>query len=405
MYRNSKLSTALVVFISLCGSALCQDWTVGRATFYGNEPWLWSIHYGSCGYGYLCPEEGTGWDVAALADVHPEYSASCGRCYEVQCNPTYFTDGYGQTLDRVGVCRDASSSVVVTVTDTCPCIYATNAYSNKRWCCGDMNHFDLSVWAFEKLAEHRWGVIGLKYRQVPCDFQPSNPAPVPPEGPFWGEEPEAYGQTCPKHQFPIRGASAATSEASIFATESSAQDEAASVVNAAPQEAKTTTLYGENGEGTFALSNWNAEVWEIPGAGVNGGHGVCGKVYPGGAISLQGAPGSFDGHMMVEFWTKTDEGVANAAINIQGSSRGCHPLMFQKLQPVEHQDGYSRYSVALSQFVDGNHDPVDIANPSTLVECNGMSISDIERVSFHNYEGYQQFFCVDEVALTSGAGN
>jgi len=28
--------------------------------------------------------------------------------------------------------------VVVTVTDTCPCQYANNAYSNKRWCCGDM---------------------------------------------------------------------------------------------------------------------------------------------------------------------------------------------------------------------------------------------------------------------------
>jgi hypothetical protein len=41
--------------------------------------------------------------------------------------------------------------VVVKVTDTCPCHYPGNYRSNKRWCCGDMPHFDLSVWAFEKV--------------------------------------------------------------------------------------------------------------------------------------------------------------------------------------------------------------------------------------------------------------
>jgi len=153
------------------------------------------------------------------------------------------------------------------------------------------------------------------------------------------------------------------------------------------------------------LTNWNSEVWEIPGAGLNGGHGICGKVYSGGAISLQGEAGSFDGHMMVEFWTKTDEGVANAAINIQGDSRGCHPLMFQKLQAVENQDGYSRYNVALSQFMDGDHSDADVANPSNFVGCNGMSVNEIKRVSFHNYEAHEQFFCIDEVALTSKAPN
>lgn len=31
----------------------------------------------------------------------------------------------------------------------------------RRWCCGDMDHFDISVWAFEKLADVKWGVIAL----------------------------------------------------------------------------------------------------------------------------------------------------------------------------------------------------------------------------------------------------
>jgi hypothetical protein len=38
--------------------------------------------------------------------------------------------------------------------------YAANNYSNKRWCCGDRDHFDISAWAFEKLADKKWGVIG-----------------------------------------------------------------------------------------------------------------------------------------------------------------------------------------------------------------------------------------------------
>jgi hypothetical protein len=42
---------------------------------------------------------------------------------------------------------------VVMITDTCPCYYPDNYASNKRWCCGDMYHLDLSVWAFEKVCE------------------------------------------------------------------------------------------------------------------------------------------------------------------------------------------------------------------------------------------------------------
>lgn len=33
---------------------------------------------GSCGYGYLHPDKGTGWDIIALPDGHYEYKGSCG---------------------------------------------------------------------------------------------------------------------------------------------------------------------------------------------------------------------------------------------------------------------------------------------------------------------------------------
>jgi hypothetical protein len=63
-----------------------------------------------------------------------------------------FADGYGQWLDRQNVCYNDYSSVVIMVTDTCPCVYPDNYASNKRWCCGDMYHLDLSVWAYEKVS-------------------------------------------------------------------------------------------------------------------------------------------------------------------------------------------------------------------------------------------------------------
>ena len=101
------------------------------------------------------------------------------KCKEVKCKNFNFNDGYGSFLDRSSVCFDENKSVVVMVTDTCPCDYAANAYSNKRWCCGDMYHLDLSVWAYEKLAEVKWGVIGVQWRDVDCAYRPSNRAVVP----------------------------------------------------------------------------------------------------------------------------------------------------------------------------------------------------------------------------------
>jgi hypothetical protein len=77
---------------------------------------------------------------------------------------------------------------------------AANQYSNKRWCCMDQvwaplgtgllavsacmaspsepltfpcpgsplsqTHFDVSVWAWEKLADKKWGVIGERFARI-----------------------------------------------------------------------------------------------------------------------------------------------------------------------------------------------------------------------------------------------
>lgn len=102
-----------------------------------------------------------GWDVAAMTDVNPLYAGSCGygsqylslvknigvnrpessictflpsrSCFEVKCNPSKIQDGYGKEYDRTEVCKNPDQSVVFRITDTCPCNYAANAASNKRW--------------------------------------------------------------------------------------------------------------------------------------------------------------------------------------------------------------------------------------------------------------------------------
>jgi len=51
-------------------------------------------------------------------------------------------DAYGGQMDRPNACIVASASVVVSIVDACLCNYPGKQFSNGRWCCGDMTHFD-----------------------------------------------------------------------------------------------------------------------------------------------------------------------------------------------------------------------------------------------------------------------
>jgi hypothetical protein len=42
-----------------------------------------------------------------------------------------------------------------------------------------MYHMDLSLWAFEKLADTKWGVMALEWRDVSCSHRPAKPAQKP----------------------------------------------------------------------------------------------------------------------------------------------------------------------------------------------------------------------------------
>lgn len=152
-----KRTCVILSITLLMRSASC--WRYGRASYYD------SIHHGSCMFGGL--PNNAGWEAGALADRHPEFSGSCGACYELRCKPSVFKDGYGNTLDRTRACR-GGGSVIIKVTDSCPCYYPSNHYSNKRWCCGDMDHFDISTSGFNRLADLGYGVIAVEYQRVSC---------------------------------------------------------------------------------------------------------------------------------------------------------------------------------------------------------------------------------------------
>lgn len=166
-------------------------WNTGRATFYGDNDGD-SIDRGSCGWGKI-PD----WErdkIAAVTDRFPgmwgggTHNIGCGQCFEVKCK-----DGAtrGKSWSKYGwnsPCYNKGKSIIVKVTDTCKCYYKPKEASNRRWCCGDVPHFDLSAWAFYKLANRKWGVMDIDYRRVKCDHL-KNAAPymqvVKTHGKFW----------------------------------------------------------------------------------------------------------------------------------------------------------------------------------------------------------------------------
>lgn len=143
-----------------------SEWQTGRVTNYGDPTtgdWA-TPHWGSCGFGSLY-EKVDEVHAMAISDTHPDFHNSCGKCFEVKCEPMNYHDRYGNLHHReAGVCYDPNKVMLFTVVDKCPCD------SNHQWCCGDMPHFDLSFKGFEQLAARHWGTIGIKYREVPCPY-------------------------------------------------------------------------------------------------------------------------------------------------------------------------------------------------------------------------------------------
>ncbi|EFJ47081.1 hypothetical protein VOLCADRAFT_105296 [Volvox carteri f. nagariensis] len=307
------------------------QWHTGRATHYGGPGDPWSIHNGHCAYGYLDPnvearksssgpdELGgswtarpsekfsnkfdnsvsvalrlssvrTGWDICAPSDQNWDYDAAtsnCGLCYEVACQGMDFNDFYGNSLERQSVCYDSSASVILMVTDLCPCYYPANQYSNKRWCCGDMQHFDISSYAFQKLADMKWGVIGVKYRRVPCDYQPANRAQLP------------------------------------------------------------SFMQGWSDSGSWSISRWGRDSsW-----GFDGQQAYCVTMGGYAGIQFNGWSGVFSSKRTLEFYARQNNGgTPDVSIKLTAPSGGCKALQLRDMTPKDQTSNWSRFQVQLSAF-------------------------------------------------------
>ncbi|GMH39085.1 hypothetical protein BSKO_06983 [Bryopsis sp. KO-2023] len=308
-----------VVALGLIAAASSQgEWRDGRATYYGDEPWLWNIHEGSCGYGYIWKDEPLGWDVAALPDVHPEFAGSCG-------------------------------------------------------CCGDMDHFDLSVWAFEKLAPLHWGVMSLRYRRVSCDHVPENKAPdvadpfpgiPPPEGakrPSWLQNTE--GST-PEHN------KAAASEG-----------------RGLDCSRRLVCWWLEPAAVECRRCRWRQRHLRM-----------CKKLRSGGGVKLQGPAGQFPGHTTLETRLRGSDGEPKVNIALVGSEGECNSLKLAELNKSRNQNGFDRYDIYLGLFEANRPDAV-VAFADSFNGCGNNANNQVHSILIKNTQAYDQEICIDSVKL------
>ncbi|KAG2491251.1 hypothetical protein HYH03_010458 [Edaphochlamys debaryana] len=311
-----------------------------------------------------------------MPDVSPNYADSCGTCYEVQCNPSTFTDGYGQQLDRNSACRDSGASLVFRVTDTCPCVYPSNAYSNKRWCCGDMPHLDLSIWGFEKLADTSNGVIGIRFRRVPCDYKPEKVA-SPIANPTQGEQPPSGAK-----------------RTEIRPWEELSKTETAIAYDGSFQSGFWDGSYNVQGE-------WNMR-------GVSTGQAKCGNVQPKGAHVFKTSQGSFKDHIAVSFmiYMDTKTSIEKGVVVVIGGQNGdCAAVDLTEIKATAFQPTCTdcntywwKFEVYMSAFA--GYGPSSVINNSDyFLGCGGNSPEQLEYVEVRNYRDNAEPMCVDRVQL------
>ena len=220
-----RASIALTTFIVVVSRAVRVDaavgsWSRARATYF-DAPDAWKktfakqifgdLYGNACGF----VNKGEGLEsnenlpyardaVAAVADFDLKlHEGACGSCFEVRCVAGFVLkdfsggrieysrergfwevdpdalDSYGRKVPARPAKRDNATSteyefvrcwdeslvIKVKIIDTCPCDYE---YGTQEICCGPVPHFDLSFYAFEKLAHPIQGKMNIEFRPVSC---------------------------------------------------------------------------------------------------------------------------------------------------------------------------------------------------------------------------------------------
>lgn len=381
-----RLLKLLTCFLSMAstlpratGVSYDMEWRVGRATYYGG-PWDGaSIHKGACNFGYLYKDEPHGWDVTAMNDGNPMYDDSCGQCVEVMCDPRWIPDNYGASLDRTSACTDSKTSLVVRITDVCPCTYAANSYSNRRWCCNDVEHLDLSIWAFEKLASETEGVIGLKYRAVPCSHTPTQPSHSI-EHPTPGVD-TPRGDVRKIRDWP----------------------------DMSSNRADPLCVYRNGFENGFGDASWAASAQSTSHKGLLNGDGLCASISQGGALAVSAPSGPFTGRVGVKFFLYVGQDGRKPDINVglSGPKGGCSSVRIYDVQPMYFvpasipysSDYFWGWQMYFPDFASGPSDSL-INDPNCFKGCGGNGPYDLNTVTFRNDVSMTaQWLCVDHIEI------
>ncbi|GMH35768.1 hypothetical protein BSKO_03636 [Bryopsis sp. KO-2023] len=365
----------LFIASTIVGQGKAEDWRLGRATFYD------AIHHGSCGYGGVDPNVGLGMNIAAMPDVHPDHKGSCGQCYEVKCHPMDMYDRYGSELKRSmpNVCKDPNMSIVVKIIDTCPCDH------NHQWCCGDMDHFDLSRYAFERLSGQIWGVIALKYRKVSCDHDVNKTSPLQTPELSTSVDPTKKTKSSGKAK---KGAKAKAAKAAAKAKAVKAAKGAKKTKKPAPvapvEKKNTLSVYEgkfKNGFADGGLIPWvplNAE-------GFSKGPGWCTNVSARRGVAMVGGATKFKGATELEFWVKESWGIPDFQISLFGKKGLFNPVKIQDLKTVSKDYGANLHLkvVSVDDFLKGSE----------------QTLEDAHSIVFINPLDWDQGLCVDAVKI------
>ncbi|XP_021850241.2 expansin-A25-like [Spinacia oleracea] len=121
---------------------MVDAWINAHATFY-HDP-----EKGACGYD--TSKEGYGLETTALSTVLFDKGATCGACFEIQCEGSKW-------------CKPGAGTIKVTATNFCP-----PSNGPAAWCNPPYKHFDLTLPMFLKIAVYQAGIVPVQYRRIRC---------------------------------------------------------------------------------------------------------------------------------------------------------------------------------------------------------------------------------------------